>query len=135
MALFLNDAVLDAALQLIIDNVDSMSLCEGFAVTAAANALTSFTTDGNGTTGELAVQAMIPGDFTLQDNGSTGREIAVDAKAGVAVNANGVGDNVILWDAASNVVYAHTGLATDRTVTTSDTVTFNTWDIQINDPV
>jgi len=135
MSLFLNDAVLDAALNVIRDNVIRMSLCEGYSSTAVAGALTSFTTDGNGITGELAVVVMAPADFTIQDNGVAGREASVAQKAAVAVAANGIGDNVILWNSTTNIVYAHTGLSVDRAVTTADTVTFNSWAVQINDPV
>jgi len=134
MAIFLNDNVLNAALNEVKNNVTEMSLCEGFTSTAAGGALTTFTTDGNGITGELANVNMVSGDFTLGDYAG-GRQATVAQKSGVSVTANGTGDNVILWNSTTNIVYAYTGLTVDRAVTTADTVTFNTWNVQVADPV
>lgn len=133
MTYFINDVVLDQALNYIKTNCTDMNLTEGAPSSAAGSALV-------GVTNDCANATMASGDFTLGDyaGAGLGRELAVAQKAGITVTTDSTvaADHVVLWNGV-DTIYAHTQLQTSRSVsnTNGDTVTFNAWKIALNDAV
>jgi len=120
MAKLVADAVLDAALNYIKNNVVEMIACS-----------TQPTTYEQATaTYALADVVMEAADFTL-DDGASGREVNVAAKTGVTVDASGTYQHVALCS-ADTLLYVTTG--TSQVLSAGNTVDFPAWIIQIADP-
>jgi urease beta subunit len=115
--------MLDAALSFIRTNATKMVACTGQPLTFA---------DAN-TTMKLAEITMAPADFTLANGVTSGRRVTVAAKANVAVTTAGTANHVALVDVAgSRLLYVTTAPA--QTLAAASTVSFGTWDIEINNP-
>ncbi len=123
------DAVLDAALQYLEDNVDWISVCEG-APTTYEHAHSNKGTD----TGKVLAHSATP-TFTGPANGDTnGRKTTVDEEANITVDISGNADHVALCDVGSTaLLYVTT--ATLQALTAGNTVTVPAWDVEIADPV
>lgn len=123
MAKFMDDAVLDAALNDIKNNCDSMILCAGqpasYAAAVGANA--------------LGDQAMAPGDFTLANGDTSGRKVTVSAKAGIPVDTAGTGDHVALVDVGNTRLIAVT-TAPSQAVSGGGNFDIAAFDFEIADP-
>jgi hypothetical protein len=118
-----NADVLDGALGVIRANATRMvATAVQPATYAAAN------------TGKLAEAVMAPADFTLAVGDTSGRKLAVAAKADLAVAAAGTATHVALLDpATSRLLYVTTCAA--QALSLGGTVSFAGWDIEIGDPV
>lgn len=90
MTKFANDAVMDAALDEIINNANLMTICS-VAPTTRAEAVSTYA---------LADQAIDSGDFTKADGDVSGRKATVAAQNGVTVDASGMGTHVAITDAS-----------------------------------
>ena len=120
-----DDSVLDAALNEIVDNCALMTVCAGEPA-GYAEAIV-------GGVNFLADVAMSAGDFTLSDGDVSGRKLAVAAKSGVTVDQGGIADHVALLDTAnSRLLYVTTCTALE--LVAGSELTFNGWDIEIADP-
>ena len=117
-----NDLVLDAALEYVLNNGNEMTVCEGEPTTYAEAH----------TTKKLADVAMASGDYAIA-NGASGRKITMAEKADVAVDATGDADHVAIVDTVGEVLLYVT-TCTQQTLTSGNTVTFPAWTIQISDP-
>lgn len=115
--------VLDAALSVVLNDCDKMTACSAEPGTyAAANATLA-----------LADVAMSSGDFNIGNGDTSGRKAAVAEKAGVTVDATGTATHVALLDTStSKLLYVTT--CTNQSLTSGNTMTFQTWDIEIADP-
>ena len=123
MAKTVHNDVLDGAFDIIRNNCDKMTACSQ----EPANF-----TEANATFA-LADVAMTAGDFNIADGDTSGRKVAVGQKSGVNVDADGTANHVALLDTVgSRLLYVTT--ATAQVLTTGNTMTFNTWDIEIADP-
>jgi hypothetical protein len=93
MAKFVLDAVMDAALNEIIDNSDQLIICAGQPAT-----YTDATTDepsGNAL-GEVGITSS---DFTGPSDGDTsGRKLTVNQQTGITVDVTGTADHVAIVD-------------------------------------
>ena len=122
MAKLVADAVLDAALQYLEDNVIEMIACST-QPTTYAEATTTYA---------LADVVLAPSDFTGPANGDTsGRKTTINAKTGITVDNSGTFGHVALCS-GSVLLYVTTG--TSQVLTAGNTVDFPAWDIEIADP-
>ena len=128
MAKSVNDDVLDAALDEIINNADTRVACEGEPSTYA-----DATTDkGNGgnALGETTITA---GDFSKSDGDTSGRKLTVPQQTGVSVDVDGTVDHeAIVDDTQSRLLHVTT--TTSQSVTTGGTMTLDSRDEEIEDP-
>lgn len=125
MARKVDDSVLDAPLDQIINNCDKMTACDAEPAT--------FADANNGGVNFLADVAMASGDFTKADGDTSGRKVTVGQKTGVTVDNSGTVTHVALLDTVtSTLLYVTT--ATSQALTAGNTMTFNAWDIELGDP-
>jgi hypothetical protein len=89
MTKFTNDAVMDAALDEIINNANLQTICS-VAPTTRTEAVTTYA---------LADQAIDSGDFTKADGDVSGRKATVAAQNAVTIDTSGVGTHVAITDA------------------------------------
>lgn len=122
MAKSVADAVLDAALNYIKNNVTRMTACSAQPTTY---------TEGNATYA-LADVTLASGDFTVADD-TSGRKVTVAQKTGVTVDSTGTANHVALLD-VSNTALLYVTTATSQALTAANTMTFNSWKINIQDP-
>ena len=127
MAKLVADAVLDAALQYLEDNVDFLSVCEG-APTTYEHAHSK-----KGTGAGKALASSATPTFTGPADDTSGRKTTVDEEAAMTVDVSGAADHVALCDVGSTaLLYVTT--ATEQSLTSGNTVTVPAWKIGIGDP-
>lgn len=123
MTKFVNDAVLDVALDEIKQNCDKLVACDQYPTTfAEANA-----------TYALADVARVPGDFTISDGDTNGRKVRSAGVNGVTVDADGDADHVAWLDTGNSRILAVTECNLQQLVSGS-TVDFPPFDYEIADP-
>jgi len=105
MGKYVNDAVLDAALDKIA-TTDQLVICEG-QPTTYAEATTDKGSGGNAL-GEIPVDS---GDFTKSDGDVSGRKVTVAQQASIPVDVSGAWDHVALVDDSSSLLLLVTMLA------------------------
>lgn len=88
MTKFTNDAVMDAALDEIINNCNLQTLCS-VAPTTRTEAVTTYA---------LADVAMSSGDFTKADGDTDGRKVTVGEKTSVTIDSTGMATHRALVD-------------------------------------
>lgn len=121
------DAVLDAALQYLEDNVNFISVCEGAPTTYEH----AHSTKGTGTGKALASSATPT--FTGPEDDTSGRKTTVDEEPSITVDASGTADHVALCNTTGTaLLYVTT--ATQQALTSGNTVTVPAWKISIADP-
>lgn len=121
MAKSVHNDVLDGALNIIKNNVTTMTLCSQ-EPTTRTEAITTYA---------LADIAIDSADVTVADGDTNGRKATVAAQNGVTVDANGTGTHIALVD-GTRLLYVTT--CTGQVVTAGNTVNFPAWDIEIADP-
>ena len=125
------NAVLDAALQYLEDNVDWISVCEG-APTTYEHAHSNLGT----ATGKVLAHSTTPTFTGPADGDTNGRKTTVDEEAAMAVDVSSAGggaDHVALVD-VSAVTLLYVTTCTAQVLTSGNTVTCPAWDIEIADP-
>lgn len=123
MAKTVHDDVLDGALNILKNNVTRMTICSSQPTTY---------TEGNATYA-LADVTLASGDFTNADGTTSGRKTTIAQKTGVTVDTTGTATHVALLDVTnSKLLYVTT--CTSQAVTAANTMTFNSWKIEIADP-
>jgi len=127
MAKLVADAVLDAALQYLEDNVDFISVCEGAPTTyehAHSNKGTA--------TGKVLASSATP-TFTGPADDTSGRKTTIDEEPTITIDVSGDADHVALVDVSmTTLLYVTT--CTLQTLTAANTVTIPAWKITIPDP-
>ncbi len=114
--------VLDGALGVIRSNAAQMVALNGAPASYAA-----------AVSDALASVSMDTSDFTLGAGDTSGRKVAVAAKADVPVSASGTANHVALLDTAnSKLLYVTTCPA--QALTSGGTVSLSGWSIEIADP-
>jgi hypothetical protein len=103
MAKYLNDTMLDAALNTIKNNATCMDVCSTLGATP---------TYANVTAASLANTITAKDDFTLADGDTSGRNVTVASKSGISVTASGTAAEVVLTNASSTVHFSTTLSAT-----------------------
>ena len=127
MAKLVADAVLDAALQYLEDNVTWISVCEGAPTTYEH----AHSNKGVGT-GKALANSVTP-TFTGPVDDTSGRKTNVDEEAAMTVDVTGTADHVALCKVATTVLLYVT-TCTSQVLTAGNTVTAPTWKISIADP-
>lgn len=118
-----NDKVLDEALEYIRNNADKMTVCSQ-EPTSYAEANDDYA---------LASVSMSSDDYELADGDTSGRKLTVAQKSGVTVDDTGTGNHVALLDTSNDrLLYVTT--ATSQSLTSGNTMTFESWDIELRDP-
>ena len=120
MAKWVADSVLDAALDAIAA-ATIMTACSA-QPTTRTEAVTTYA---------LADVTMDSGDYSKANGDSSGRKLTVAQQAGVTVDSSGTATHVALCD-GSNLLYVTTCIS--QALTAANTVTFNSWKIEIADP-
>ncbi len=125
MAKYVDDSILDAALNEIKNKTIKMTVCSAQPSNyAAAN---------NGGNVFLGDVIMASTDFTITNGDASGRKCTVGQKKEVNVDVTGTATHVALLDtAASKLLYVTT--STSLALTSGSSLTFEAWDIEIADP-
>ena len=126
MAKFLDDSVLDAALD-VIATADTLIICAG----EPADYTDATTDSGSGghALGEVTVTS---GDFTKADGDTSGRKITCAQQTGVTIDVTGTADHVALVDVGTTTLLAVTTI-TSQAVTSGNTATINAFDLELAD--
>lgn len=124
MAKSVHNDVLDGALNVIKNNCTHQTVCSAEPTTFA----TAFST-------ALAVTTMATGtDYTVGDGDTNGRKVAVAQKAAIPVTATQSANHVALCTSAGASALYYVTTCTLQGLTSGNTVTIPTWDIEIADP-
>lgn len=124
MAKYSNDAVMDAALDVIATATRQI----------ACSAQPTTYTEANATYA-LADVTMSSGDFTKANGDTSGRKVTVAAKSGVLIDTSGTATHVALVRVAdTTLLYVTTCTSQALTANGSNTVNFPAWDAEIADP-
>jgi hypothetical protein len=110
MSKTVNDIVLDAALDVVVNNADRVDVCS-VAPTTYAEATSTYT---------LADETMITGqgnDYNTANGDTSGRKVTVSAKNGITVDATGMATHVSLVDTTGTDLLYVTELGSVRSNT------------------
>ena len=122
MAKWVSSSVLDGALAVVSQATRMVALADQPASYADAVA------------GSLAEVTLVPADFSVGPGSTSGRRVAIAAKAGVSVAAAGMANHVALIDSVlERLLYVTTCPA--QALPAGGTVNFDTWSVEIGDPV
>lgn len=121
MAKYLNDSVLDAALNTIKNGAVRLHICDGQPANyAGIDAL------------ELAVQTIDSSDFTGPADGDvSGRKLTLNQQTGIEIETSGGADHVALSN-NSDTLYLVTTM-TEQAVTDGNTATVNAFKLEFAD--
>lgn len=121
------DAIIDGMLDTIADGVDRVDICAD----TPTNYSTA-TTSGTYSLGNVAVTAGDGnGDWTIADGDSSGRKLTLAQQTGVSVGATDTATHIAGTDGTSVFYFATT--CTSQVVTSGNTATINTFDIEVSD--
>lgn len=123
MAKYAHDDVMDAALNILKNNVTRVTVCSAQPTTYA---------EGNATYA-LADVTVDSTDFTLANGDTSGRKVTVAAQTAVPVDSSGTATHVALLDVAnSKLLYVTT--TTSQGVSSGGTVDIGSFKAEIADP-
>ncbi len=128
MPKYYNPNVLDSGLSHIKTNADEMRLLKAY--TAGDSHATVLTNS-------IATIAVVTGDFTLGNQGTLGRQLAVAAKSGTANADSGATPDlhIAIVDSVGTEVLAVTDETSDQVVTNGNPVDVPTFNLKQNQPV
>jgi hypothetical protein len=121
MAKWVNDDVLDAALDEIINNCTTMIICNAQPVTRA-EALTF----------ALADEPMVAADFVKSVGDTSGRKATVLEKPGIGIDVTDTATHIALID-ATRLLYVTTCVA--KLLTMGEMIGVPAWKIEFRDPL
>ena len=125
MAKFVPDATIDAMLDVIADNVDRIDICSTQPTTYAQ--ATSTYSLGNATVTAGAGS----GDWTLANGDTSGRKLTLAEQTGVSIGASGTAAHIAGTNGTDTLYFVTT--CTSQAVTSGNTATIQTFDIEIQD--
>lgn len=123
MVAFLNDLVLDAAIQELISNVNSLHICSQQPTTYTE--ATSTYTLGNKASPSLGA---------VQDGATSGRRTVVSAITDGSVSGTGTATHFALVDTVGSTLYATQALSSSQAVTSGNTFTLTSFSVTVPDP-
>ncbi len=130
MAKFARDAVMDAALSTIMENVKLYSVCSG----QPTDFDDGYSLKGAGGKALARVNTSA-GTFSSIANGdSSGRKVHINTHSGIAVSATGLGNHVACLSSATASTLWYVTTASAQTLTSGNTLQINGWDVEIADP-
>jgi len=118
MAHFLNDLVVDVALQYIMDNVTRVVLCDG----VPANYSEANTNNGTGSGKKLSQTPVTDADFTLANDATNGRRLTLAQLNGVEILVLGDANHVAWLDVANEDLIKVAPLETEQVGLTNTSV-------------
>lgn len=127
MAVFYGQNVLDKGLEYIGANCNELRLLSAYSVGD---------TYATVVTNTVCLVAMVPGDYTIGNQGTNGRETIVSAKAGTASSDSGATPDlhVALTYSAGTEVVVVTDETSDQEITNGNPVNFPSWRAKMNQP-
>lgn len=125
MAKFVPDATLDAMLDVIANAVDRIDICSTQPTTYAE--ATSTYTLGNVT----VTAGDGNGDWTIGNGDVSGRKLTLAQQTGVSIGTSGTAAHIAGTDGTATLYFVTT--CTSQAVTSGNTATINTFDIEIQD--
>lgn len=130
MAKAVVDAVLDAALNEVINNADQVVVCNGEPATYA-----DATTDSGSGGNALGESATGSADFTGPAAGDTsGRKYTYDGKTGIDVDVSATADHVAIIDDTNSRLLVVTTISNSQSVTAGNTMDVGSFDHEIQAP-
>jgi hypothetical protein len=134
MAKSVDNEVIDALLNYVINNAGDLAICEG-APDQVHEALLNKGANPGGKRlgGEVGITS---GDFTGPVDGDTnGRKYTCNQQAGITIDVTGTADHIALsTDSSPNILLVVTSLSASQAVTSGNTATVNAWDHEVADP-
>lgn len=125
MAKFVPDATIDAMLDVIADAVDRIDICST-QPTTYTEATSTYTL------GNVAVTAGAGGgDWTIGNGDVSGRKLTLAQQTGVSIGSNGTAAHIAGTNGSDTLYFVTT--CTSQVVTSGNTATINTFDIEILD--
>lgn len=127
MAKLVPDAILDAMLEVIADGVDRIDICKD-----TPTDYSTATTSGTHSLGSVSVTAGAGnGDWTLGNGDTSGRKLTLAQQTGVTIGTSGTATHIAGTDGSSVLYFVTT--CTSQAVTSGNTATINSFDIEISD--
>ena len=130
MAKLVPDAQLDAMLLVLITATDQLDVCEDTPVDYS-----TATTKDTYSLGPVAVTAGIGADWSAAAGDATGRKVTMAQQTGVTVDCTGSKDATHIAGTDGSAVLYFVTTCTSQSVTDGNTMTINTFDIEIADAV
>lgn len=127
MGKLIPDAILDSMLKIIVDNCDRVDICKD----TPTNYSTA-TTTGTHSLGDVVVTVGDGnGDWVIGNGDTNGRKATLLQQTGVTIDSSGTATHIAMTDGAS--VFHGATTCTSQSVTSGNTATINTFDIEISD--
>lgn len=127
MGKLIPDAVLNSMLAVIANGVDQVNICKDTPVDYS-----TATTNGTHSLGDHAVTAGDGnGDWVIGNGDTSGRKLTLLQQTGVTIDTSGTATHIAGTDGSSVFYFATT--CTSQSVTSGNTATINTFDIEISD--
>lgn len=123
MAKFQNDTMLDNAFSVITDNVTLLVVTDTQPITYTSAVGANL----------LARHVVSAADFTIGDGDTNGRKVTIAQQTSLIVSVTGNGNHVVLATSAALSTIYYVTTATSQTLTATNTLTVNAWDIEIAD--
>lgn len=120
------DAQLDAMLLILIANTDRIDVCADTPTTYANS-----TTGGAFSLGNVAVTAGVGADWSQAAGDTSGRKVTLAEQTGVSVTDSGTATHIAGTDGTATLYFVTT--CTSQVVTAGNTMTINTFDIELAD--
>lgn len=125
MAKFVPDSTLDAMLDVIANAVDRIDICSTQPTTYAEATSTYSLGNVTVTAGDGG------GDWTIGNGDTSGRKLTLAQQTGVSIGTSGSAQHIAGTDGTSVLYFVTT--CTSQSVTSGNTATINTFDIEILD--
>lgn len=129
MSKWANDDIMDAALDVLVNNGSTLVVCTG--QPGSYSDATTDTGSGGNALGETSVSS---GDFTKADGDTSGRKVTVAAQSGISVDKDGTADHVAIVDDGGSRLLLVTTLSSSQQVSAGGTMDVNSFDEEIEDP-
>jgi len=126
MAKLVPDTQLDAMLLILIANTDRIDVCADTPTTYGNS-----TTGGAFSLGNTTVTAGIGVDWSSGAGDATGRKVTLAQQTGVSVSDSGTATHIAGTDGTSVLYFVTT--CTSQAVTAGNTMTINTFDLELQD--
>lgn len=125
MTKFASDSIMDAALNVIINNSNRIVACNAYPTTYT-QAVSTY---------KLAIRNVSAADFVKANGDTSGRKVTVGQKASVPVSVTGSVSHIALVNisGSGSIIYV-TEVSTTQVLTSGNTMTFEAWDIEVRDP-
>lgn len=129
MAKFASDDIMDAGLNVVVNNADQLVVCAG-----QPSTYSDATTDDGSGGNALGETAIGSGDFTLANGDTSGRKITAAAQSGISVDVSGTADHVAIVDDTNSRLLLVTTLSSSQSVSAGGTMDVDAFDEELEDP-